>query len=593
MKTNRRRWRSHRVVPPQQAEILEHRVLLSSVPIAHWTFDDPTGTTAIDSSGHSADGVVTGAISGPGAIGDGFLFDGVNDSVVPGTEASLAGLSDFTVMAWIRSVAAGNYQTIVQQRDTNGFNGEYLLRMMPDGRVSFVIFGDGEYQFVIATPQLLNDGAWHHVAAGREGARGFIFVDGVLATQSFGTPRPLDRAIGVGLGFDIRDATSGFAGSLDDVRIFDTAISPEDIATAGIAVVPQGTMRTQRPVFTWPVVASAVSYELWVERIGIATPVIHQSVAVNHFEATTDLGYGQFRTWVRGRYAGASWAPWQVQTFEINGRVTLLPIDEQQTTHRPELSWQAFPGADHYDIWIDDQAGGVSQFIRESNVVGTSWMPAADMPLGRYTVWVRAIASNGSAARWSQPMTFTVMPPPHVTAGNKPTFDHTPTFAWDALTGAAEYEVLIRNVSTGTTTVYQRHISALNFTPPTDLSEGPYRVWVLGVSAASVRSFWTDPISIDIGGRTEILTPVSGSTTGTMPVISWRPVDGDNGAAVTFEIWFDRIGVQVGYINVTGLTATSYTHGTPLPAGDYRVWVRAISSGQTSIWSAVTLFTVA
>ncbi|MCA9060926.1 MAG: hypothetical protein KDA85_20580, partial [Planctomycetaceae bacterium] len=425
-----------------------------------------------------------------------------------------------------------------------------------------------------------------------EGIRGFIFLDGVLATETYGTPRNLEAAITVGIGLDTRGAESGFSGSLDEVKVFDTAVSPEEIAAAGIAILPQGTMRTLRPTFTWPVVANAVSYELWVERVGDASPLIHRSVTVNHFEATADLGYGQYRTWVRGRYIDSSWAPWQVQTFEINGRVTLLPIDKQQTTHRPVISWQALPGAAQYDIWIDDKAGGVSQFIRDRTVGGTTWMPTADMPLGQYTVWVRGIDSNGRPARWSQPMTFSVMPPPHVTAGNNPTFDHTPTFAWDPLTGAAEYEVLIRNLSTGTTAVYQRHIAALNFTPPTDLPEGSYRVWVLGVSAANVRSLWTDPINIDIGGRTEILTPVSGSATSTMPTISWRPVDGDNGAAVTYEICIDRVGVQAGYINVTGLTATSYTHGTPLPTGYYRAWVRAISSGQTSIWSVVNFFTV-
>lgn len=129
------------------------------------------------------------------------------------------------------------------------------------------------------------------------------------------------------------------------------------------------------------------------------------------------------------------------------------------------------------------------------------------MPLGLYHAWVRGIAADGTPGGWSATRILSVMPAPTVTQGINSTFDRTPTFAWNALLGAAEYEVFVRNRNTSVTTWYQQHIAALSFTPATALADGPYRVWVVGVSSSGVQSLWTAPIDISIGGQTNQLTP--------------------------------------------------------------------------------------
>jgi len=569
-------------------ESLESRALLSSTPIAQWHFEETSGATALDSTATGANGTNTGAVTGIGAIGNGYLFNGVDSKVEFGTKASIGGLSSFTVTAWFRTTSETG-QAIVQQRDNDGFNGQYVLQIFPDGTLSFVLFGDGANQFVIGSQQSVNDGAWHHVAAGREGKRGFIYLDGKLAAETYGTPRSLNPNISVGVGADIRDGYSFFNGSIDEVAIYDSVIPASEIATSANIIVPQGTSRNPRPVFTWPVIENAASYSLWVEKIGASNnPVINETLTVNDYAAPIDLGLGQYRTWVRAALNDGSRTPWKAQTFSIDGQVDLNPIAANQLTARPELQWQPFPGVVKYDLWIDDTANHVTQYIRNQNITGTSWTPATDMPLGSYQAWIRGVAADGATTNWSQVSSFNVVPPPNLTAGQNSTFDRTPTFAWNSLPGASKYDLVVRNQTTKINVIDQRNMSGLNFTPTTSLPDGQYNVWIRGVSAANVRSSWTNGISIHVGGRTDVLTPV-GTITNTVPTFTWKPVDG----TVRYDLWVDQVGVTSQIIRRTNETGTSYTATAPLPAGAYRVWVRAISATESSPWSLIVNFSIA
>ncbi len=267
---------------------------------------------------------------------------------------------------------------------------------------------------------------------------------------------------------------------------------------------------------------------------------------------------------------------------------TLHPITRFQSTLRPTFTWDALPGAAKFDVWINDVSRGITQYVRNTNVNGTSFTPSSDLPLAVYRAWVRGIAADGTAGMWSTGIEFVTMQAPTITQGQNSTFDRTPTFAWNALPGAAKYELQIRNRNTGATTINQTNITGLNFTPSTPLPDGPYRVWIIGVSAQGVRSFWTAPMDIYISGRTDLLAPV-GSTADTTPTFTWRPVDG----AVRYELWVTNITLNVRVVNQTNLTALSYTPTTALPKHSYRGWVRAVSSfGEFSPWSIQVDFSI-
>lgn len=573
--------------PWTQFESLEVRSLLSSTPLAHWGFDETSGTTVADSTSTGANGTNYGSSPGIGAIGGGLLFDGVSDNVKLGTGASLDGPTNFTVTAWIRTTST-QYQTIIQQRDVDGFNGEYLFFMNDDGTLSFVIFGDGRNQFLIGTQQSVNDGAWHFVAAGREGARGFIFIDGALATESFGPIRNLASTIGIGVGSDIRANDSFFEGSIDEVSVYASALPASEIAADANIIVPQGISRNPRPVFTWPKVPNTASYSLWVDRIGATgNPVINETVDVNHFTATADLGIGQFRTWVRATLNDGTRTAWKLQTFAINGNVNVLPIDLQQTTFRPELQWEAFPGADHYDLWIDNLSTGQKQVVREQNLTGTSWTSSTDLPFGKYQVYIRAVDATEIAALWTRGPAFNIAVAPTPIDPASSTINQQPQFTWTAVPGAPGYDIVVRNSQTKKITNVVRNISGTSWTPSAELSIGTYQWSIAAFGAANLRGNWSEQTQFSVGGVTQIRSVAGG--TPTRPVISWSPVTD----AARYWLWIDRVGVQTGYITQSTITSPNYQPTTPLPVGTYRAWVRAISAtSEFAPWSIVFEFTI-
>lgn len=63
--------------------------------------------------------------------------------------------------------------------------------------------------------------------------------------------------------------------------------------------------------------------------------------------------------------------------------------------------------------------------------------------------------------------------------------------------------------------------------------------------------------------------------------------------AASYQLWVDRIGIQNGIINQSGITVTTYTPATALPAGNYRIWLRSFGTdGTVGNWGAVGDFSI-
>lgn len=176
-------------------------------------------------------------------------FDGVNDGVSMGRAAEL-GLARFTVEAWVRregdGVSAGT-----------GVGGLSLVPIAGKGRgegdgsnidcnYAFGFFGDvlgadfedmatGANHPVIGRTAV-SRGAWHHVAATYDGTTWRLYLDGVLDGQAAARATPRADSIqhfGIGTAFNSTGVAAGrFAGSIDEVRVWDRARTEAEIAGA-------------------------------------------------------------------------------------------------------------------------------------------------------------------------------------------------------------------------------------------------------------------------------------------------------------------------------------------------------------------------
>ncbi len=358
-----------------------------------------------------------------------------------------------------------------------------------------------------------------------------------------------------------------------------------DRPAAPVITGPDAVNTSLRPTVTWNAVAGATDYEVWIKNQSTGEDqVLLEQVSATSFTPSIDLGIGNFTVWVRT--LGLNGGPASVWTaprnFRIKAPVTQVVVNPNPENGLSAISWQALPGAVKYDVWIDRLDVPTSQFYRNTDVTGTSISPAS-LPRGSYRVWVRGLAADGADGAWSTGVQFSSHPVPAITSGLNPTFDTTPTIAWTSVAGATSYEVYILRINGNVKALHQTNIVGTSFTWPA-LTPGPYRYWVR-VSGDTV---WSSPVEIDTSGRTNVLAP-SGSTTDRTPTISWRPVDG----AVRYELWVDLLGADEQIIYQTNLTTTSYTPTSNLPLGNYRVWVRAVSSSTAAPWSAYVDFSVA
>ncbi|MCK4918920.1 MAG: DUF2341 domain-containing protein, partial [Candidatus Pacebacteria bacterium] len=199
--------------------------------VQHLSEDPSTGAPqSIDSTQYSNDGTSNGTMtSGDQVTGqiDGSLdFDGTDDCVDAGNDSSLDITDEITVSGWINmnrlSVA---YDRIYDKSDTIIYNSTGKSDIMIRFRI------DGVSKYVGSSTDLVLN-SWHHFAftynkdSGSNNAK--LYIDNIIDDQDTFTG-PMDiSAVVTKIG-----GTGGnyFQGSIDEVRISNTARSADWIAT--------------------------------------------------------------------------------------------------------------------------------------------------------------------------------------------------------------------------------------------------------------------------------------------------------------------------------------------------------------------------
>ncbi|MHC4642424.1 MAG: LamG-like jellyroll fold domain-containing protein [Planctomycetota bacterium] len=189
-------------------------------PVSHWTFDEGSGTTAYDSVGTN-DGTVHGAIWTTGQINGALSFDGVNDYIDVGNNSSLMTTGDLTIYAWIK---ARKSRVCIYSHSWTGWGlGFGIGNNNYDGRLGFYTW---THRHWIEAGGSLADDTWHQVAATLEGTMVRLYTDGIEIGSDTGTPAANLNGIGL---IGLYNYAWFFGGIMDDVRIYDLALSAQEI----------------------------------------------------------------------------------------------------------------------------------------------------------------------------------------------------------------------------------------------------------------------------------------------------------------------------------------------------------------------------
>lgn len=130
---------------------------------AHWKFDECTGDTLEDSSGHNYDGTINGATWTDGYSGCALEFDGVNDYV--DLNAHIGGLGfnktdDIIFSFYFRSLSS-NDGIIYSMSNTDGSLLKFIIELNSNGSLE-VSITTPSCGFLLTSNYTYNDGLWHH-----------------------------------------------------------------------------------------------------------------------------------------------------------------------------------------------------------------------------------------------------------------------------------------------------------------------------------------------------------------------------------------------------------------------------------------------
>jgi len=191
--------------------------------VCWWKLDEGQGSIALDWSGHKNDGTL---MNGPGWVTgydeNALEFDGNDDYVNFGNTSSWpAGNSDRSMCAWSKTdTIAGGWRWIAAYGSA-GTGQAMFIGMNTDA-----LYGGG-YADDVFTNGFWEVDVWHHICLTYDGTTARLYADGIeVAAEAKNWDLVLSRAH---IGRQVNDIAEFWDGLIDDVRIYDKVLTPDEI----------------------------------------------------------------------------------------------------------------------------------------------------------------------------------------------------------------------------------------------------------------------------------------------------------------------------------------------------------------------------
>ncbi|MCX6924287.1 MAG: LamG domain-containing protein, partial [Verrucomicrobia bacterium] len=208
--------------------------VMASQPLAYWRFNESSGETAFDSAGLYDGTIVGGLTEGspeprppgfPGfeASNSSFVFNDTDAYVQPPTGLDV-NPNAFSIACWIKVAAFDkSWQAIVTKGDSS-------WRVHRGGGSDHIGFGtSGLSNQDLEGSKNVNDGQWHFVVALYDGSTKAIYVDGALDVAVSVTGTLAQNAYPVLIGENAQATGRFFNGNIDEVVLYNKALSAETI----------------------------------------------------------------------------------------------------------------------------------------------------------------------------------------------------------------------------------------------------------------------------------------------------------------------------------------------------------------------------
>jgi hypothetical protein len=220
--------------------------------VSEWRFNETGGSVAFDNVGGINGTLLGGAMFDPGAGPGTGVYSGAislssaTDSFVNMGKVYPFTSGDFSIIVWINTNQTSappvtpQGQGVLSEHHTGSGNGYFIaLNNVGDGHGTT---GSHFYasDSAVGSTQNVNDGVWHQLAIVYQsgGASMSYYIDGTLAGSAGGHAIVANDAPFLVGGVDFLGTPTGtYNGLISDVRVYDTALSSQDVESVYQAVV--------------------------------------------------------------------------------------------------------------------------------------------------------------------------------------------------------------------------------------------------------------------------------------------------------------------------------------------------------------------
>ena len=332
-----------------------------------------------------------------------------------------------------------------------------------------------------------------------------------------------------------------------------------------------------RPTLKWNAVSGAAKYEVYRARSRSGEYIKYSTVTGTSYTNISYIENGNTYYYkVRALKSDGTAGAWS-SIVSVTYKQTLSApavTGGNDAQGRPTLTWKAVTGAAKYEVYRARSLNG--DYIKYSTVTGTSYTNISYIENGNtYYYKVRALDANGTAGPWSDVVAVTCrlgLTAPTVTGGNDA--QGRPTLKWNAVTGAAKYEVYRARSKDGTYTKYST-TTGTAYTNSSYLTSGAtYYYKVRALDANGNAGPYSAVVSVTCRLKLTAPSVTGGNDAQGRPTLKWNAVSG----AAKYEVYRAR-SMNGDYVKYSTVTGTSYTNTSYLANGTtYYYKVRALGS---------------
>ena len=201
--------------------VLSQPMMFGTVPslksgmVAWWTFNEGSGTKAMDYGGLGFNGTISGSVWTNGIVGGAMYFGGSAYIDITGIVSTS---TNFTFCSWVKSST-----TTANSYLLDFGSGRLVIALISDASPQAGVYSGSWARFVQAPTN-----GWNHLAFVCSGTASQLYTNGVLASSAGYSGKQIGGGARIASQYNL--TTDTVTGTLDDMRIYNRALSASEIA---------------------------------------------------------------------------------------------------------------------------------------------------------------------------------------------------------------------------------------------------------------------------------------------------------------------------------------------------------------------------